>query len=192
MSTQDDILKAALRLFRKKGLAGMSLRRVAEMVGITPMAIYHYYADKDALIDGLVAHGFRVWEGYLEVAARAPEPLDRVRAALRAYREFALAERQFFELMMLAPRRGIPRAPDSLLVTPSPSFNTIVTSVHQAMRDGDLAAADVGQTMLTIWAAAHGVIALHFTGRFGGDDAVFAAAYDGVLDRLITALGPRR
>ena len=191
MSTQDDIVKAAVRLFRKKGLAGVSLRRVAGIVGITPMAIYHYYEDKDALIDALVAHGFQIWEKYLEVAAREATPLGRIRGALRAYREFALAERAFFELMMLTPRRGIPRAPESLLVTPSPSFNAIVASVHLAMRDGVLAPADVAQTMLAIWAAAHGVIALHFTGRFGGDDAVFAAAYDGVIDRLIGALGPR-
>jgi AcrR family transcriptional regulator len=48
------ILDQALALVDEKGLAAMSMRAVAERVGLTSMALYPYVGGKDALLDGLV------------------------------------------------------------------------------------------------------------------------------------------
>lgn len=48
------ILDAALRLADERGLAAVSMRAVAELVGVTPMALYPHVGSKDALLDGLV------------------------------------------------------------------------------------------------------------------------------------------
>ena len=48
------ILDQALALVDEHGLGAMSMRAVAERVGLTSMALYPYVGGKDALLDGLV------------------------------------------------------------------------------------------------------------------------------------------
>jgi AcrR family transcriptional regulator len=48
------ILDQALALVDEHGLAAMSMRAVAQRVGLTSMALYPYVGGKDALLDGLV------------------------------------------------------------------------------------------------------------------------------------------
>ncbi len=48
-TTRARIQQEAARLFVKSGYHGVSMREVAEAVGVTKPALYHHYADKEAL-----------------------------------------------------------------------------------------------------------------------------------------------
>ena len=48
-STRERIQTQAARLFVASGYHGVSMREVAEAVGVTKPALYHHYADKEAL-----------------------------------------------------------------------------------------------------------------------------------------------
>ncbi len=58
-STRFRIQQEAARLFVASGYHGVSMREVAEAVGVTKPALYHHYADKEALflamLDGALA-----------------------------------------------------------------------------------------------------------------------------------------
>jgi AcrR family transcriptional regulator len=45
----DRIAAAALRIVDAEGVRGFTMRAVAEALGVTPMALYHHVADKEAL-----------------------------------------------------------------------------------------------------------------------------------------------
>ena len=189
--TRQRILTVAHRALRKQGPAGLSLRQVAGKVGVTPMAVYRHFRDKDHLLDALVADGFARWEGYLAEAVRADAPWARVERAFLAYAEFALAEARLFELMFMVPRSRVPLAPQSLSATSSPSFGIVIASFTEA-----LGTRDVADTLLLGWATAHGLICLHFSGRFGFDAERFRMEYARVIRRLLALLreptrGPR-
>ena len=181
MPTSGDILDAAERIYRDDGLASLSLRQVADAVRVTPMALYKHFADKDALLDALVARGFEHLERRFAKAVKARSPIAKIRAVLTAYREFALAEPRMFELMFLVPRRGIPPAPESLQKSPSPSFTKVIEAVAECMRSGDIRAGESSSVLLMLWATVHGLIALHFSGRFGGDAKRFRAVFDATV-----------
>ena len=66
MDTRDRIFKAARKLFDEKGIEGVSLRNVAKKIGITPMAIYRHFEDKEALVDALVLDGLAEWSARVE------------------------------------------------------------------------------------------------------------------------------
>jgi hypothetical protein len=102
---------------------------------------------------------------------------------LLAYAEFALAERQLFELMFLLPRSRVPTAPASLSASTSPAFGAVIKSVGEVFGP-----AVVADTLLLIWATAHGLICLHFSGRFGFDAARFRTEYARVVERLLALL----
>ena len=46
---RERIARAALRVIDESGFKGFSMRAVAKQLDVTPMALYHYVADKDAL-----------------------------------------------------------------------------------------------------------------------------------------------
>ena len=60
--TQDRLLKAARTIFAKEGLDGLSVRAVAAAAGLSAMAMYRHFKDKDALVDALMRDGFAAWE----------------------------------------------------------------------------------------------------------------------------------
>jgi AcrR family transcriptional regulator len=52
-----EILEAALALVAEKGIAGASLRKLADKVGLSQPSLYHYFKTKDELIDQLAQVG---------------------------------------------------------------------------------------------------------------------------------------
>ena len=50
---REQILAAAVEIYRRDGLPGLTMRAVASAVGVSAMALYRYYADKSELVHGL-------------------------------------------------------------------------------------------------------------------------------------------
>lgn len=81
-----DLLHAALALFDEGGLDAVSVRAVAARVGVSPMAMYRYFADKRALLAGLAE--FSMAEAIAEIRtalASHGDGLSRYRIAVEAY-----------------------------------------------------------------------------------------------------------
>jgi AcrR family transcriptional regulator len=94
------ILDQALALVDERGLAAMSMRAVAERVGLTSMALYPYVGGKDALLDGLVdlltlELGSNVGEDLTDIDWRR-----RLVALGRAVRSLAYAHPSAFPLLL--------------------------------------------------------------------------------------------
>ena len=51
---RDRVLRAAVTLADEVGIAGVSMRRLAQQLGVVPMALYKHVTDKDELLDGMV------------------------------------------------------------------------------------------------------------------------------------------
>ena len=52
--TRELIFQTAVRLADDSGLEATSMRRLAEALGVTPMALYKHVTDREELIDGMV------------------------------------------------------------------------------------------------------------------------------------------
>jgi AcrR family transcriptional regulator len=53
-----EILSAARDLIREEGYQGLTLRRLAQRMEFSPIALYSYFADKQALLTALALEGF--------------------------------------------------------------------------------------------------------------------------------------
>lgn len=51
---RDRVLGAAVNLIDDSGLAGLTMRRLGEYLGVEAMAVYHYVSGRDDLLDGVV------------------------------------------------------------------------------------------------------------------------------------------
>jgi AcrR family transcriptional regulator len=86
-ATRQEIVEAAWRLARERGLAGWSLRDVADAVGMRAPSLYVYFASKNAVFDAMFADGCaallrRMEPAALQVANRSAEEVLRVAATL--------------------------------------------------------------------------------------------------------------
>jgi len=52
--TEAEIVGAALRIARDAGVEDFSIRRLAGELGASPMSLYHYFSNKDALVERAV------------------------------------------------------------------------------------------------------------------------------------------
>lgn len=52
--SRDAVAAAAIALVDAEGLDALTIRRLATDLGVTPMALYWHFKDKDALLDGIV------------------------------------------------------------------------------------------------------------------------------------------
>lgn len=53
--TRDEIFSAALAIIDAEGIDALSMRRLARDLGVEAMSLYHHVANKDAVLDGVVA-----------------------------------------------------------------------------------------------------------------------------------------
>jgi AcrR family transcriptional regulator len=78
-----DILRAAARVFRRRGIAAAGMREIADTAGLSPGNLYHYFSGKDEI---LLFCQERTLERMLGAVASADGgPRERLRAVLRAH-----------------------------------------------------------------------------------------------------------
>jgi AcrR family transcriptional regulator len=175
LHTRERIFVAARTLFDKDGMPGVSMRRIADAVGVTPMAIYKHYADKDAVIDALMLDGFAAWEK--RVARIKPAaPLAWLEALSQAFLDFALESPRRYEAAFLLPASRARRYPDDFAAGQSPAVNMIAARIKEAQRQGLIDATPPTDIVLTISGLGQGLVAMYHAGRFV-NEARFRAAY---------------
>ncbi len=100
---KDEILAQALELIREVGLAGITVKKIAERVGFTEAALYRHFASKRDLILAMMQCLDRDLLGPARaIAARAElPPEDRLRLILEHHFKL-IRERDSLPLMLLA------------------------------------------------------------------------------------------
>ncbi|GAB2738220.1 TetR/AcrR family transcriptional regulator [Amycolatopsis magusensis] len=111
-----EIHAAVRKLLVDQGPAAVTINAVAREVGMSGPALYHYYSGHDALIGAVTADFFRELAATMEEArdAHAGAPAgERILAACRAMRAWAIAHPAEFGWIFASPITPANRQPDS-------------------------------------------------------------------------------
>jgi AcrR family transcriptional regulator len=192
--TVDEIVQAALELVDAGGAHGLSLASVGKAMGMTPPALYHYFASREALLDALVTAGYSDLGAAVETAASEamdrPAP-ERLAAIAHAWRRWALDHPRRYSMLFTGSRRERVDPLESVS-TISQSMLALVTTLQTIAADAgpglgpaassaldeDLcrwgaslgvptAAAPVLRLALSTWYRVHGLVSLEIVGAFG-------------------------
>jgi AcrR family transcriptional regulator len=101
--TRREIIDAAWRVAREKGLAHVTLREVAGLVGMRAPSLYTHFASKNAIYDAMFGDAWTQFLEYIEAAESGAPTNSRaaMRYYARVYFDFAVAFPARHELMSL-------------------------------------------------------------------------------------------
>jgi AcrR family transcriptional regulator len=105
------LVEAAAAAIERGGFENLSLRELAESVGVSRAAPYRHFADKRALLAAIAADGFDRLTAIYHAIPEQKTPQDRLAAAGRAYLAFAAERPQLFRLMFVSDLLGQSTAP---------------------------------------------------------------------------------
>jgi len=155
-----DVLRAAVDLLGETGDEdAVSLRAVAQRVGVSVPSIYLHFADKQALLDAVCEEVFAALDTSMQVAAAdAPNPFEGLRRMGVAYVQFARANPEQYRIVLMRKHERDEETYADLVMA-SAAFEHFVSAVQECV-DAGVFEGDAGQLALRLWAAAHGVAAL--------------------------------
>jgi len=94
-----EIVACAWRLAREQGIAAVSLRALAQEVGIRQPSLYEYFDSKHALYDAMFAEGNRQLLDRLDGLKLPTDPRAALKTMLHAFIDFALEDPARCELL---------------------------------------------------------------------------------------------
>jgi AcrR family transcriptional regulator len=156
---RDEILDATTELLLETGHAkAVSIRSVAQRVGVTPPSIYLHFADKDTLLDAVCARYYeKLDEEMQRVSAEQPSTVEVLRAQGLAYVRFATQTPELYRIATMGEGR-----PGSDIDTTlnSSAFEHLRNSVEMLIKEGVFPAGDPMMAAMQLLTAAHGIAAL--------------------------------
>jgi AcrR family transcriptional regulator len=136
----------------------VSIRSVAERVGVTPPSIYLHFQDKDALLDAVCARYFEKLDDEMQrVSAGESSTVEVLRAQGLAYVRFATENPELYRIATMGEWRSDSHV-DSVLA--SSAFKHMSAAVEVLMDQGIFPRGDAAAVALELWSAAHGAASL--------------------------------
>jgi TetR/AcrR family transcriptional repressor of nem operon len=189
--TRERIVAAAASLIFERGVAGTSIEDVKEAAGVSSSQLYHYFADKQALVHAVIAH-----QSDAVIAAQEPllgklDSLD----ALRAWRDQAVTIEKQLQCKGGCPIGALagelaevdPEARADIAGGFARWEEAIGGGIHAMHDRGELPAeVDPGRLALALLAAHQGGLILTQVRR---DPVPLEAALDEMIDHVAELLG---
>lgn len=195
-ATVEEIKEVARRLMREQGTVDVRFTDIAKEMGMTPPALYRYFADRDELLTELIAEAYRELGREVAEAREQRDPDDiwgRWIAVGTAYRNWARRESEQFALILGMPVPGYVAPEDgpttdaardamtqlSLLFIRAAELGVLREPLVRDVSDemaacaaekhpelGGLVPPESFQAMIQAWATLHGITCLDAYGQF--------------------------
>ena len=145
-----ELIAAAHQLLEAEGYEALTMRRLADTVGIRAPSIYKHFGGKDALEVGLVEAGLFETGDALHRAVADPGPDGPIVSLLAAYRSVALTHPNLYRL---ATSSSFPRG-------------SLLAGLEDWAGEPFFLATGEPYLAQALWAFAHGTMILELDGRF--------------------------
>lgn len=164
----DALIDAALSLEPEHGPLGLSLRQVAKVAGVSHAAVYHHYADKQALVLAVARRGFARLLMELDIELdRAPDAFFALVGLGPAYLRFAFDQPSLFRFMYVS----VPVRDDPLADEHDGVLARFQRAVQWSQRGGLIKHGSTERAAAQFWGLAHGVASLTVSGALDGAPA---------------------
>lgn len=185
--TSRALLEASHRLLATEGPEALTVRRIATEAGMSTMNVYSRFGGKDGVIDELYLDGYRRLFEAMAAVPETDDPIDDLVTVGRAYRQFAVDNPKYYEIMF----RGFDPSPESV-ETALAGLAGYAERIERGVATGRLSLPDgldaVGTTAW-LWATLHGLISLELDG-VAEESVDWHRIFDAALRSSVGSLAP--
>ena len=162
--TREEILSAAEALLASSASEdAVSIRAVADAVGVTPPSIYRHFPDKAHLIFEVCARRFELMDAQVvqPILAREQDPVEALAELARAYVRFGVENPEHYRIMFMRHHDHTPEQYADDRVLERGSFASMISLIGRGIESGALRQ-DIDPACVTwaLWSALHGLVAL--------------------------------
>lgn len=163
------ILDEAARLLKVEGEAGLSMRKLAQNLGVSRTAPYHHFKDKQALLCGVAEEGFR----RLREVVRTPPYVEgaevseaAVRMFVHRYVKFSIDNAEYYELMFGARLWKSEQLTESLKLEAYNAFKVYLEQIRLWQQSISTSTVDALRFAQVSWSTLHGMSRLLIDGIY--------------------------
>ena len=156
---RERLCEVAEQLFARHGPDGVTLRQLADALGVSSMTPYRYFQDKDAILAAVRTRAFNRFAAAMEQASASRETPG---PPGQAYLEFALANPAAYRMMFDVNQPTVGVYPD-LIAAMERARATMSANLRTLASQGRFSG-DIEPASHLFWAAIHGAVMLELGG----------------------------
>jgi AcrR family transcriptional regulator len=163
------LVDAASLMLKESGIDGLSLRKLADKVGVSRTAPYHHFKDKNELLCAIAEQGFSRWQQDASMIFKQTElsPREKYRLFIQRYIAYAADNPELYDLMFGRTIWKQNTATLSLRNVAYPSFNQQVEMTREWQLQGIMPdTEDTLRLAQVTWGTIHGIARLLIDGIY--------------------------
>jgi len=177
------IMLTGLDLLRERGAEAVTIRKVAERLGVGAMTLYTYIDGQDGLRRAMIRRGFETLHGNCCAASNAG-PSHSWKGGATAYLRFAQDHPNLYKLMFDTP---LPESDEDLMSAGLAGLlGAVRMRLHQAGHDESTIERETLDQAGRFWIGLHGLASLAIAKRLG----TLERDLDELLDDLLARVSP--
>jgi AcrR family transcriptional regulator len=182
------LLQEAARTIQVQGVERLTLRAVADRLGVSRTALYRHFADKSSLLAAVAGEGFRTLRTVLLAAWHdTGQGLDGLDAMGVAYVRFAVSHPSHYRVMFGGFVDAEIKDPE-FIEEATTAFDVLVDALIALQQAGLVRADEPRQLAHFVWATVHGVALLGIDGQLQHQQADAIELAHFAVSRLRTGI----
>ncbi|WP_422343455.1 TetR/AcrR family transcriptional regulator [Parasphingorhabdus sp.] len=159
------ILSEARNILETQGEAAMTMRMIAERIGVTAMAAYKHFANKDAILQALAVEGFNRLTQVTSTARKKDElsPDEQLTAIGVAYIMHGISHPKLYRVMFGQLTLGVPYADTKSAA--DEAYNVLRDCLRDNAKFFGFEEQKVDGHAFSVWSMAHGMTSLFVEGH---------------------------
>lgn len=153
------ILDATEALIIESNGSDFSIRSLGQRSGYSAPTVYHYFGDKDGLIDALLEERIARLAEDLEQVVASGDARSELRSMLLAYFDFSSQNPTFVRLMWTLSRKGESRMPPAM----DRVRHCVENGLERFGESGQIGAFDIDSAGRILWGLIYGLVTLRIT-----------------------------
>lgn len=159
---RSSILYAAREIIERDGVQGLSIRKITNAIDYSPAIVYHYFKDKNEIVETLMEEGYRkILSSVTSVKRNEDEPEKEIKEVFTKYIKAALDSPEEYMAFLLNNDASVLKKTALLqrgISERSQTLQVLCSTLKRGVQAGRFAECDTELSAQIIWTATFGLI----------------------------------
>lgn len=179
------LIEAGLKILKNEGAHKLSLREIAKVAGVTHMAPYRHFENKEALLADIAENGFKLLKENIEqnIEEYNENPRQQLIEISKTYVRIAIENPEYFNVMFggfISEQSKY----ENLEKISAQTFDRFIYVIKEGQKSGMIRDDEPKQIAVTLWSMLHGIANLLIN-----ESLIFlninSEKYEDYLDKMI-------